>query len=1232
MNFSWWRITMFALVGAAGLAFLAWYDPPSGANVVDRHTGLTVDGSSSPGFRRMYTASASIRAARSMGNALTALERLEKARYEVANPASLEPVLRLLSAEVRPLREEFIADDKTYAYDRDTAEATEEFFAPMVQRRPRARDIEAAVKRYEPPDKIAALVIASVGGHADSVPSDLAILVARSMQANERPRARLRWLIRAFNGEDPTDELCLSLSRAFLEHERLEAGFAALAGPVERGTKNRELLQLRMDVSRWAGKPQAEIEAIEALLEIEETVALLNRGIEACLILGSPELAVPYATRIAELSGNVEDLGHAADLAFKGGSVEEGFTLLRRAVDQAEDKRAWREKLTMLLLVDLRLNEAIEQYQILFANYPDGDYGKPLEELLRRRNRAPDLLEVLKVNYAKKPSEKLEVEMIRIAAVLGKLDGVRTLIQPNVDALDDPGQFFRNILLYNATRVEGLDRTALRLIESGELTPEDVEKATSAIWEMKEEPGFVRVALTIGTVHADVPEAREVRLACVDWGRSPEQAASFAEKLYRADPKSTDMLAAWIQRANWSGRMEFEIEARRAWLGHFPKDAENLRLLADLLDFAKRYGEAADTWRVLVAIEGEGTESERRFLDSLRAADRFDEELEYLKIRAGREGLTLEERLFIAERFFAGQWMDVALALYVAILTEAPGEPTALLRVGLIRLWGNDPDGATPYLERLFEIEGPGNGELPFYLGEACLATERRAEAWEMMEIALPLLRTVGDLTIPREEMVAKILARTGHVEEAIAIYERLVSQVPDDQNLVLDYAVAMVATRRVEDARRVVDMALALDPESRRVLRMHGQVLMMEKKYDEAIDAFRKGIDKYGPDAGYFADLGQACLEAERLSEAEEAFGHVLELQPDSEYAGWTKRVLGDRLRTTVEVGGRARLVGEEDDSLEAFLAGTFQLGDERTRGAFALGHGSFTGRSAAVDDGKTDVTADINSLGLAVLHRVDRNWEFGGGLDFYSGRDGAPPLGGWIGATWRQRKPYAAVAGRIHVNQPFTDPAAAAGLAGNSSGIMLEGSYQAPSDRWWVSGTAGYRSLSIDVPGSGGITNGQATLGLVGGYWIHNRGPRVADRLMPRRIPFSREGTTVASEPPDGEGLRLSTWLAYTGIRLLSDKTLATALPMGEAFDYVTIAARAEGRVLAGIYYEVEGYAGTDLRDPKIFGGLAAGVAIRPSPGFELRLRAGHGLAFGREGGDTGSTEIRLALTLLW
>ena len=223
---------MFALVGAAGLAFLAWYDPPSGANAVNRHTGHVEGSVATPGNRRLFLASAAIQTVRESGNALVALERLEKARYEVANPAILEPVLRTLSAELHPLREEFLPVDGSFEFDRETAEATEAFFAPVVTRRPRQRDIQAAAKRFEPPDRIAALVIASVGGHADSVPPDLALIVARSMQANERPRGHLRWLIRAYSAGEPTDDLCLELSKAFLGNGRQDSAFATLTVPV----------------------------------------------------------------------------------------------------------------------------------------------------------------------------------------------------------------------------------------------------------------------------------------------------------------------------------------------------------------------------------------------------------------------------------------------------------------------------------------------------------------------------------------------------------------------------------------------------------------------------------------------------------------------------------------------------------------------------------------------------------------------------------------------------------------------------------------------------------------------------------------------------------------------------------------------------------------------------------------------------------------------------------------
>ena len=68
--------------------------------------------------------------------------------------------------------------------------------------------------------------------------------------------------------------------------------------------------------------------------------------------------------------------------------------------------------------------------------------------------------------------------------------------------------------------------------------------------------------------------------------------------------------------------------------------------------------------------------------------------------------------------------------------------------------------------------------------------------------------------------MIAKILAHFGQVDEAEAIYERITTEVPDNQDLFLDYAYVMASAGRAEKARMVTDRAMALGPESRRFLR----------------------------------------------------------------------------------------------------------------------------------------------------------------------------------------------------------------------------------------------------------------------------------------------------------------------------------------------------------------------------------------------------------------------------
>jgi hypothetical protein len=87
-----------------------------------------------------------------------------------------------------------------------------------------------------------------------------------------------------------------------------------------------------------------------------------------------------------------------------------------------------------------------------------------------------------------------------------------------------------------------------------------------------------------------------------------------------------------------------------------------------------------------------------------------------------------------------------------------------------------------------------------------------------------------------------------------------------------------------------------------------------------------------------------------------------------------------------------------------------------------------------------------------------------------------------------------------------------------------------------------------------------------------------------------------------------------------------------MGDRFDYVTVTARLEERVVRGVTCEVEGYAGTDLSDSGFLGGILLGFAWRPRAGLELRARGGYGQALARDEEEEGAGSIALGLTLSW
>jgi hypothetical protein len=217
------------------------------------------------------------------------------------------------------------------------------------------------------------------------------------------------------------------------------------------------------------------------------------------------------------------------------------------------------------------------------------------------------------------------------------------------------------------------------------------------------------------------------------------------------------------------------------------------------------------------------------------------------------------------------------------------------------------------------------------------------------------------------------------------------------------------------------------------------------------------------------------------------------------------------------------------------------------------------------------------------------------------------------------------------VHLHTLFDDPAAAVGLGGRSTGI----SATAQGDlarRLWGAAELSYDRLSIEVPGQGATTNGRIDATATLGVRLTRGDVKVPERVgvhvaaLPGLV-----GPDLEGEPAESRGPLVQLWVSYQGIRLLDDKRLATLIPVGESFDYLTLGARADFHLAPGAGAKIEGYLGTELGQSDTFFGAEAGVAFRTSRALEFSCLAGYGRALGRTGDDD-SFRFRLGLTYRW
>ena len=171
-----------------------------------------------------------------------------------------------------------------------------------------------------------------------------------------------------------------------------------------------------------------------------------------------------------------------------------------------------------------------------------------------------------------------------------------------------------------------------------------------------------------------------------------------------------------------------------------------------------------------------------------------------------------------------------------------------------------------------------------------------------------------------------------GDYDSAIQCFNDAINKNGKKSEYYVNKCFALMAKEDFTGAADAVNSALALEPESRYVLRAQGILYFKTGKYDEAISCFNKCLDKTGH---YVTDLeydvlmykADAQMSINALEEAAETYTVLIETQSnDSQFYFW-------RARAYIALGDEAKAVSDFEDYIscignyEAYIQVYYEL-----------------------------------------------------------------------------------------------------------------------------------------------------------------------------------------------------------------------------------------------------------------------------------------------------------------
>ncbi len=265
-----------------------------------------------------------------------------------------------------------------------------------------------------------------------------------------------------------------------------------------------------------------------------------------------------------------------------------------------------------------------------------------------------------------------------------------------------------------------------------------------------------------------------------------------------------------------------------------PDDVDARRTYGEILSEAGQLDEAQAQLERVVAVNG-GDLRARRTLALVLAARHAGNELAAELAEIVRlDPEDLDARLELAAAHASVGNVQAALDAYEEVLRRRPKNPVALKAAADLYRTKGDPAKASAYYERMRRL-APEDPRPVFLLGTSYFEAGKLDAAERMFTEGARFPGMLGDAY----SNLGAIAYRRGHVKEALWFLSRAAQRRPGKAGVRYNFALALTAAQRFEDARKEADAAATAAPEDAEVRFLVGVVALRGGRLADAEAAF---------------------------------------------------------------------------------------------------------------------------------------------------------------------------------------------------------------------------------------------------------------------------------------------------------------------------------------------------------------------------------------------------------